>query len=63
MSNEALVALLQGVLADKFAFLVAMVTSAGAFGWVLWEPDTIRLAAATLYTLLTYYAVRKGEKQ
>jgi len=60
--NAALVALFQGVLADKFAFLAAMITSAGAYGWVLWQPDTIRLAAATLYTLLTYYAVRKGEK-
>lgn len=56
--NKALVVLLQGMLADKFAFLLALLTSAGAFGWVLYEPDTIRLAAATLYTLLTYYAVR-----
>jgi hypothetical protein len=64
MSEEkALVALLQGILADKLAFLLALLTSAGAFAWTLHDPDWIRYAAATTYACLTYLAVRpKGEK-
>lgn len=58
MSNVAL-AFLQKLFENRVALLLALVTSACAFGWVLYAPDNIRLAAATLYTLLVYIPLVK----
>jgi hypothetical protein len=59
--GKALVVLLQGILADKISFLLALLTSAGGFAWCLHDPDWIRYAAATTYSCLTYLAVRPKE--
>jgi len=57
--SDAWLALLQAALSDKISQLLAMVTSALGFAWVLHDPDWIRYAAATTYCLLTYYATRR----
>mgnify|MGYP003349433198 FL=1 len=57
--TQALVALLQAALSDKLGQLLAMVTSALGFAWVLHDPDWIRYASATTYCLVTYYATRR----
>ena len=60
--NMALVVLLKTILGERLAFLLALLTSAGAFAWCLWQPDWIRYAAATTYATLTYLAARPGVK-
>lgn len=59
---QAMVALLQAALSDKLGQLLAMITSALGFAWVLHDPDWIRYAAATTYCCLTYLATRRKQE-
>ena len=57
--GNALLILLKGMLENRVALLLAMALSAAAFGVCLWEPDYIRYAAATTFTLLVYVPLVK----
>ena len=51
------------VLNARLFTLLGMALSACLFGWVLWQPDWIRLAGAVAFAVLVYLPVQRMESQ
>lgn len=62
MANPGLI-LLKNMFENRVALLLALALSAGGFAWCLAQPDLIRYAAATTFTLLVYIPLVKPVRE
>lgn len=53
---------LSGILSDKILTTVGMVMCAVLFGWTLYDPDWIRVAACCAFAILVYLPIVKQER-
>lgn len=53
---------LMTIAGERALSLLGMIICASLFGWVLYAPDLIRLAAASLFSVLVYLPVARREQ-
>lgn len=52
------------VLRGRVLILVGMLLTFGLFAWAVWQPDPLRIAAATIFGLLAIFITKqKGEEE
>ena len=51
------------VLAVRLAMFIAMLITAGLFGWSMWQPDNLRTITATIFAALVFLPVLRQDSK